>query len=114
MSVHCPLTPETRGLIGSAALARMKPGAVLLNTSRGAVLDEQAVAAALNSGRLSMVGLDVFASEPPIGSPLAAHPRVVCMPHAAWMPRETRERLLQIAADNLAAFLAGSPQNVVG
>lgn len=114
VSVHCPLTPETRGLINGDALSRMKPGAVLLNTARGPVLDQEAVARALDSGKLSMAGLDVFDHEPPVSaSSLAFHPRVIATPHVAWTPAETRERLLRISAENFLAFLRGVPQNVV-
>lgn len=114
VSVHCPLTPETRGLINAEALSRMKHGAILLNTARGPVLDEEAVAQALDSGKLSMAGLDVFHREPPVNaSSLAFHPRVIATPHVAWTPKETRERLLKISAENLLAFLRGTPQNVI-
>ena len=114
VSLHCPLTEQTRGLINDEALAKMKDGAILLNTSRGAVLDEQAVVAALDSGKLYAVGADVFATEP-CGKDhlLAAHPRCVATPHVAWSPEEARARVIQIAADNVKAFLAGEGLNVV-
>lgn len=114
ISLHCPLTDQTRGLIGREAIAKMKPGAILLNTSRGAVLDEDAVVDALNSGRLYAVGADVFAAEP-CGKdhPLAAHPRCIATPHVAWSPEETRARVIQIAADDIKAYLAGETLNVV-
>ena len=114
VSLHCPLTEQTRGLINKEALAKMKDGAILLNTSRGAVLDEQAVVAALDSGKLYAVGADVFATEP-CGKdhPLAAHPRCVATPHVAWSPEETRARVIQIAADDVKAFLAGDSLNMV-
>ncbi len=114
ISLHCPLTDQTRGLIGREAIAKMKPGAILLNTSRGAVLDEDAVVDALNSGRLYAVGADVFAAEP-CGNdhPLAAHPRCIATPHVAWSPEETRARVIQIAADDIKAYLAGETLNVV-
>ena len=114
VSVHCPLTSETRGLIGERELARMKDGAVLLNTSRGPVLNEAAVAAALDSGKLYAAGLDVLSSEPPKeDNPLARHPRCVVTPHVAWTPRETRARLIGVCVENLRCFLEGRPQNVV-
>ena len=114
VSLHCPLTEQTRGLINKEALSKMKDGAILLNTSRGAVLDEQAVVAALDSGKLYAVGADVFATEP-CGKdhPLAAHPRCVATPHVAWSPEETRARVIQIAADDVKAFLAGDSLNMV-
>ena len=114
VSLHCPLTEQTRGLINEKALAKMKDGAILLNTSRGAVLDEQAVVAALDSGKLYAVGADVFATEP-CGKDhlLAAHPRCVATPHVAWSPEEARARVIRIAADNVKAFLAGEGLNVV-
>lgn len=114
VSLHCPLTPQTRGMIDRAAIERMKDGAVLLNTARGDLLCEWDIAAALDSGKLYMAGLDVLRDEPPApDSPLARHPRVICTPHISWMPRETRARLLHIAADNLLRFLEGKPQNVI-
>ena len=114
VSLHCPLTEQTRGLINKEALSKMKDGAILLNTSRGAVLDEQAVVAALDSGKLYAVGADVFATEP-CGKdhPLAAHPRCVATPHVAWSPEETRARVIQIAADDVKSFLAGDSLNMV-
>lgn len=114
VSVHCPLTNETRGLIGERELSRMKDGAVLLNTSRGPVLDEAAVAAALDCGKLYAAGVDVLSSEPPkADNPLARHPRCVVTPHVAWTPRETRARLIGVCVENLRRFLEGRPQNVV-
>ena len=105
VSIHCPLTDETRGMINAAAIARMKDGAVLLNTARGAILNERDVADALDSGKLYMAGLDVLSGEPPAPDhPLAFHPRVICTPHVSWMPVETRERLLRLAAENLTRF----------
>lgn len=114
ISLHCPLTDQTRGLINRETIAKMKPGVILLNTSRGAVLDEQAVVEALDSGKLYAVGADVFAVEP-CGKdhPLASHPRCVATPHVAWSPEETRTRVIQIAADDIAAYLAGKSHNVV-
>ena len=114
ISLHCPLTDQTRGLIGREAIAKMKPGAILLNTSRGAVLDEDAVVDALNSGKLYAVGADVFAAEPcGKDQPLAAHPRCIATPHVAWSPEETRARVIQIAADDIKAYLAGETLNEV-
>lgn len=114
LSIHCPLTDETRGMVNAAFLAGMKRGAILLNTARGAILDEQAVARALDSGQLSGAGLDVFAREPAGGDhPLVRHPNCVVTPHVSWAARETRARMLEAAADNFFSFLEGSPRNVV-
>lgn len=113
LSLHCPLTEETRGIIGAKALQQMKPGAVLLNTARGALIDPFAVARALDSGHLYAAGLDVLDEEPPGPShPLIGHARCVLTPHVAWSPTETRRRLIAACAGNLRAFLAGKPQNV--
>ena len=113
ISIHCPLTDQTRGLIGTDAIARMKKGVILLNTARGPVVDENAVIAALDSGKLYAYGTDVFCTEPCAQSPIALHPRCVATPHVAWMPVETRARVISIAADNVAAFLSGNSINTV-
>lgn len=114
ISLHCPLTDETRGMIDAAAIAQMKDGAILINTARGAVVCEADVVDALNSGKLYAVGTDVFAAEPPgRDNPLASHPRCVATPHVAWMPRQTRQTIINMSGENLAAFLAGRPQNTV-
>ncbi len=114
LSIHCPLTEQTRGMVDRTFLAGMKQGAILLNTARGAVLDEGAVAEALDSGKLSGAGLDVFAKEPAgLENPLVRHPKCVTTPHVSWSPRETRARLLEVAAENFFAFLEGHPQNQV-
>lgn len=115
ISLHCPLTDATARLIHTAALARMQPGAILINTARGGLVDESAVAAALHAGRLGGYGADVLSAEPPSpDNPLLTAPRCVLTPHVAWATRESRRRLIAVAAANLAAFLAGTPQNVVG
>jgi len=114
VSLHCPLTDETRGLIHAARLAAMKPTALLLHTSRGALVDEQALADALNAGRLAGAGLDVLSAEPPrADNPLLSARNCLITPHQAWAAKASRARLLSIAVDNLRAFLAGRPQNVV-
>jgi len=113
ISLHCPLTDQTRGLIDTRAIEKMKPGAILLNTARGAVVDEDAVVAALDSGKLYAYGTDVFCTEPCADSPIAHHPRCVATPHVAWMPEETRDRVIAIAAENIQAFLRGERKNVV-
>ncbi|MCI8443400.1 MAG: D-2-hydroxyacid dehydrogenase [Provencibacterium sp.] len=113
VSLHCPLTEKTRGMIDETALSHMKPGAVLLNTARGGLIDSAAVARALESGRLYAAGLDVLDEEPPKkGHPLIGHSRCVITPHVAWAPAETRRRLIEACAENLRAFLAGRPQNL--
>ena len=114
ISIHCPLTDETRGMIDAAAIAKMRDGAILINTARGAVLCEDDVVDALNSGKLYAVGADVFAIEPPgRDNALSSHPRCVAAPHVAWMPRQTRQRIVDISGENLQAFLTGHPQNAV-
>ena len=114
VSLHCPLTPETRHLVNAARLAMMKPSAYLVNTARGGLVDEQALADALAAGRIAGAGLDVLTQEPPRdGSPLLTSPNCVITPHVAWATRKARARLIAAAAANLAAFLAGRPQNVV-
>ena len=114
VSLHCPLTPTTVGIIGRENLAKMKPTAFLLNTSRGPLVDEAALADALNSGRLAGAGLDVLSSEPPYPSnPLLAARNCVITPHVAWATRNARRRLIETSAENVRAFLAGRPQHVV-
>ena len=108
VSLHVPLVPETRGMIGREAIARMKPGAVLVNTARGGLVDESALVEALQSGRLSAAGLDVFANEPvAAGNPLLALPNVALMPHVAWLTPETLRRSLGIAIENCARIRDG-------
>jgi glycerate dehydrogenase len=114
ISLHCPLTPETRGLVNAERLALMKPSAFLLNTSRGPLVDEPALADALNSGRIAGAGLDVLAAEPPpADNPLLQAKNCFITPHLAWATRAARKRLLKIAVANLRAFRDGKPQNVV-
>jgi glycerate dehydrogenase len=114
LSLHCPLTPETKHLVNARRLARMKPTAFLLNTSRGPLVDEAALAGALNSGRLAGAALDVLSVEPPpADSPLLTAKNCLITPHIAWATRAARARLMKTAVDNVRAFLAGKPQNVV-
>lgn len=114
VSLHCPLNDETRGIVGADVLARMKPTALLLNTARGALVDEAALAGALNAGRLAGAGLDVLAEEPPQpGHPLLTAKNCLITPHIAWSSREARLRLIDTVAENLRAYLAGHPINVV-
>lgn len=110
LTLHCPLTPATRGLIGAAQLAAMKPDAVIVNTARGALIDVAALADALRAGRLGGAAIDVLAEEPPVGgSPLFAAdlPNLIVTPHVAWAARESRQRALGEMAANVRDFLAG-------
>jgi glycerate dehydrogenase len=114
VSLHCPLTPRTRHLVDAARLASMRSTAILINTGRGALVDERALRRALDDGHLAGAGLDVLSVEPPRdGNPLIGAPRCVVTPHVAWATREARMRLMEIAADNVRAFLDGVPRNVV-
>ena len=114
VSLHCPLTADTHHLVNAERLALMKPSAILINTARGPIVDEQALADALNSGQLYAAGVDVLTEEPPrLGSPLLTARNCFVTPHIAWATREARTRLLQICEDNLRAFIQGTPQNVV-
>lgn len=114
VSLHCPQTAENARMIDAGALAQMKDGAILLNTARGGLLDEQAVADALRSGKLLAAGMDVVSAEPiRADNPLLTAPNCFLTPHIAWAPLETRRRLQAISAENLRAFLAGKAQNVV-
>lgn len=115
VSLHCPLNDETQGMVDRAFIAKMCDGAALLNTARGALLNDADVVTALENGKLFMLGTDVFAHEPITGAeaPLAKHPRVVATPHIAWTAVQTRQRLLDVSAQNLLCFLEGKPQNLV-
>jgi len=114
VSLHCPLTEENRGLVNERRLSLMKPGAFLINTSRGPLVDERALAEALNSGRIAGAGLDVLGNEPPdADNPLLGAKNCYITPHIAWATRAARERLLQTTVENVAAFLNGKPQNMV-
>lgn len=114
ITCHCPLTPETDGLINQESIEKMKKSAILINTSRGPVVDENALADALNSGRIQAAGLDVLKIEPASkDNPLLNAKNCYITPHIAWAGKETRERLLKILEDNIVAYLNGKPQNVV-
>ncbi len=116
LSLHCPLTDATRGLMGSARLARMKPDAVLINTARGALVDANALAAVLKAGRLGGAGIDVLEREPPPpGHPLLDPdiPNLILTPHVAWAAREARQRCLDELALNVVAFREGQRRNRV-
>lgn len=114
VSLHSPLFPETRGMINARTIELMKPSAVLINTSRGPLIVDQDLADALNAGRIAGAGLDVLSVEPPdAGNPLLAARNCLVTPHIAWATREARARLMDLVVENLAAFLAGKPLNVV-
>ena len=114
VSLHCPLVPATQGLVNAERLAMMKPTAILINTARGPVVDEQALADALNRGVIYAAGIDVLCEEPPRGdSPLLKARNCFVTPHIAWATIEARTRLLDICEANLRAFCEGHPQNVV-
>ncbi len=114
-TLHCPLNDKTKHLINEDTLKQMKTGAILINTGRGPLVDEQAVSAALHSGHLGGYGADVMTTEPPTAdNPLLSAPNAFITPHIAWATLEARTRLMQMAAENIAAFIEGKPQNVVG
>ena len=114
VSLHCPLTPETQGLIDARRLALMKPTALLVNAARGPLVVEADLAAALDAGRIAGAALDVLSIEPPPASnPLLAAKNCIITPHVAWATRDARRRLIEATAENLRAFAAGRPRNVV-
>jgi glycerate dehydrogenase len=114
VSLHCPLTTETERMVDASRLARMKSGAWLINTGRGPLVDEAALADALNSDRLAGAGLDVLSSEPPpISNPLLQAENCVITPHVAWATRAARQRLMAVTVANVRDFLAGKRSNVV-
>ena len=114
LSLHCPLTASTRHLINRATLAQMKPTAILINTGRGPLVDDQAVADALADGRLAAFCADVLTTEPPqADNPLLKQPNAFITPHIAWATQEARSRLIQVATDNVRSFLSGKPQNSI-
>ncbi len=114
VSLHCPLTPQTKHLVNPSRLALMKPSAFLINGSRGLLVDEPALASALNAGRLAGAAVDVLSTEPPSPeNPLLATRNCIITPHLGWATRAARARLMQIAVANVRAFLEGHPQNRV-
>ena len=114
VSLHCPLTPDTHHLINSQTLQKIKPSAILINTGRGPLIDDQAVADALMEGKLAAFCADVLTEEPPKATnPLLNQPNAFTTPHIAWASKEARVRLLHVAIDNVRSFLNGQPQNVV-
>ncbi len=114
VSLHCPLTPDTASMVDAGRLATMRPGAMLINTARGQLVDEQALAAALNESRIAGAGLDVLCQEPPqADNPLLSAPHCIVTPHMAWSSAEARQRLTEEAAENFHAFLRGERRNTV-
>ncbi len=114
VSLHCPLTPESSKLANAARIARMKPTSYFINTARGGLVDEPALAEALRAGRIAGAGLDVLTVEPPTAdNPLVSAPNCVITPHVAWAAKKARERLILEVAENIRDFLAGRDRNVV-
>lgn len=114
IALHCPLFPNTQGIINKENIAKMKDGVIILNDSRGPLIVEQDLADALNSGKVAAAGLDVVSTEPIKGNnPLLNAKNCIITPHIAWAPKESRKRLMDIAVNNLKAFIAGNPVNVV-
>lgn len=114
ISLHCPLFPATQGLINADRIAQMKDGVIVINTSRGPLIVEEDMQQALIAGKVYYCASDVVSTEPiAMDNPLLHAPRTLITPHIAWAPRESRQRLMDIAVENLSAYLAGQPQNVV-
>ncbi|MBW9169594.1 D-2-hydroxyacid dehydrogenase [Clostridium estertheticum] len=114
ISLHCPLFEETKGIINKDSIKKMKDGVIIINTSRGPLIVEEDLAHALNSGKVAGVGLDVMSVEPvQMDNPLMRAKNCLITPHIAWAPKESRERLMNIAVDNLAQFVKGRPINIV-
>jgi glycerate dehydrogenase len=115
ISLHCPLLPSTQGLVNRGTIARMKDGVILLNTSRGPLINEADLREALESGKVAAAAVDVVSSEPiRSDNPLLGAPNCLITPHIAWAPKESRTRLMTIAIENLEAYLSDRPQNLVG
>ena len=114
ISLHCNLTPENKGIVNQAMLARMKPKAFLINTSRGPLVNEVDLAAALNAGKIGGAAVDVVSQEPILAdNPLLKAKNILITPHIAWAALEPRQRIMQTTAENIQAFLNGKPTNVV-
>lgn len=114
IALHCPLFPDTEGIVNKNTIARMKDGVILLNNSRGPLVVERDLADALNSGKVYAAGLDVVSTEPIRGdNPLLKAKNCIITPHISWAPRESRQRIMDCAVENVRAYLAGSPVNVV-
>lgn len=114
IALHCPLFPETEGIISRENIAKMKDGVIILNNSRGPLIVEQDLADALNSGKVYAAGLDVVSTEPIKGdNPLLGAKNCIITPHISWAPKESRQRIMDCAAENVKAYLSGNPVNVV-
>jgi glycerate dehydrogenase len=114
VSLHCPLTPQTERLVNKERLSLMKSNAFLINTGRGGLVDEQALADALNSERIAGAGVDVLSTEPPLpDNPLLKAKNIFITPHIGWATKAARERLMKIVVENIRSFILGKPQNVV-
>ena len=114
LSLHCPLTNDTRHLVNAETLGWMKPSAIVINTGRGPLVDDQAVADALAEGRLAAFCADVLTEEPPkANNPLLRQPNAYTTPHIAWATTEARQRLLKVAIGNVRSFINGNPQNII-
>ena len=114
IALHCPLFPSTQGIISRENIAKMKDGVILINNSRGPLIDEQALADALNSGKVNAAGLDVVSTEPIRGdNPLLKAKNCFITPHISWAPKESRQRIMDCTVENIKAFLDGEPVNVV-
>lgn len=116
LSLHCPLTEQTSGLIGAEELGSMKKDAILINTARGGIVDEEALVRALQNGKLGGAGIDVLSEEPPASGNVLLQPNIpnlIVTPHTAWASRESRQRVVNIVADNIQSFFNGKPQNLV-
>ena len=114
ISLHCPLFPETKGIVNAASIAKMKDGVILLNNSRGPLIVEQDLADALASGKVFAAGLDVVSEEPiRADNPLLLAKNCIITPHISWAPKESRQRLMDAAVSNLVAWKTGKAQNVV-
>lgn len=114
LSLHCPLTPETERLVNAKSIAQMRPGTIIINTARGDLVDDAALAEALETGRLGGYGADVLSSEPPDpANPLLKAPNTFITPHMAWASKEARQRIIDIMAENIKSWQAGNLQNRV-
>lgn len=114
ISLHCPLFPETKKIINNESISKMKDGVKIINTSRGPLIDEDALYEALESNKVSGAAMDVLEVEPPTGhNRLSTHPNCIVTPHIAWAPKESRQRLMDIAVDNVKQFINNTPVNVV-
>lgn len=114
IALHCPLFPETEKIINRQSIGKMKEGVIIINNSRGPLIDEEALAEALQEGKVAAAGLDVVSDEPiHSDNPLLKAPNCIITPHISWAPKESRKRLMDIAVSNLQSFLEGAPQNVV-